>query len=461
MHRQKYLLSAPLQILSPGNKSYFDVLHHYSSCHTVTPALFAPLSDNLGRRPMSLFTFLIYTIACLGLAFNKLHYVPLLLLRGLQALGASASIAIAYGVIADVCVPSERGAMVGPVMSAVNLGTCIGPVVGGLITWKSGNIGGVFWALVIYGILTTILLGLLLPETARSVVGNGSQGRQTAATPYASLLQWLLLGWNWPNSTIDTENGPKTIQGTNNEIKRRRFRIPNPLSFVRIMLWKDTSLILWLSGCNYAVWCSIQASIPSIYKQIYAWNELQIGLAYLPGAVSIILAGLLNGRLMDCKYKLTAKELGFAVDKVSGDDLSKFPIVKARTRGFFYLWIVYNAALCGLGWVVQARTHPSAPLVLQATVGFVGTLFFFSFNTLLIGIHPECPGTASAAGSVMRCGLAAVGTAILQPLIDSIGRGWYFTLITIVVGGGQGAGILVLQRWGAEWGRRRLEKQKA
>ncbi|PMD22233.1 MFS general substrate transporter [Hyaloscypha hepaticicola] len=435
-------------------------LTFYIIIQSVTPALFAPLSDTLGRRPILLLTFLIYTVATLALALTKHRYTSLLILRGVQALGASASVAIAYGVIADVCVPSARGSMIGPVMSATNLGTCVGPVVGGLIAWRSGGVKWVFWALVVYGVVTFAALGLLLPETSRSMVGNGSAGRENIVGLRNRAVQWIWLGFQWGVEKQDAvQNADKLREG--DEVGRtRRLRMPNPLEFLKIMLWKDTSLILWLGGCNYAAWYWIQASIPSIYKYVYGWNELEVGLAYLPGAIGVIVAGILNGKLMDFKYKLTAREAGLSVNKVSGDDLSTFPIVKARTRGLLCFWIVYNMALCGLGWVVQSRVHPSAPLVLQAIVGSVGTFFFFSFNTLLIDTHPDCPGTAAAASSIMRCGLAAAGTAVLHPLVVAIGRGWYFTLLTILVGGGQGAGIWILQRWGKEWGQQRREKQQ-
>ena len=47
--------------------------------------------------------------------------------------------------------PSERGKMLGPISAAQNLGTCVGPVVGGWVVWGSGDYGWVFWCLVVVG----------------------------------------------------------------------------------------------------------------------------------------------------------------------------------------------------------------------------------------------------------------------------------------------------------------------
>lgn len=53
--------------------------------------------------------------ASIGLAVQD-TYVALLVLRMLQSMGASATVAIGYGVVADIVTPAERGRMLGPAM---------------------------------------------------------------------------------------------------------------------------------------------------------------------------------------------------------------------------------------------------------------------------------------------------------------------------------------------------------
>lgn len=81
----------------------------YIIFQAVSPAIFGPWSDSLGRRPVYLLTILLYCAGNLGLALNKSSYLALILLRALQSLRASAAYAISYAVVADVCRPSERG----------------------------------------------------------------------------------------------------------------------------------------------------------------------------------------------------------------------------------------------------------------------------------------------------------------------------------------------------------------
>ncbi|KXG50321.1 Major facilitator superfamily domain, general substrate transporter [Penicillium griseofulvum] len=138
----------------------------YVIFQAISPAFWSPLSDTLGPRPVFIMTFSIYVCASLGLALNKSNYTALILLRGLQSIGGSAVMSLAYAVVADISPHSERGKILGPMLTSTNLGPCIGPVIGGGSILASGDAMWCFWALVIFG--------MILPETARTVVGNGA-----------------------------------------------------------------------------------------------------------------------------------------------------------------------------------------------------------------------------------------------------------------------------------------------
>ncbi|EHA26173.1 hypothetical protein ASPNIDRAFT_121887, partial [Aspergillus niger ATCC 1015] len=149
--------------------------------------IFGPLSDSVGRRPTYLLTLAIYALANLGMAFNKSNYGVLLLLRALQSLGASASFAISYGIVADVCVPSERGRMMGWVSMALNLGTCVGPIMDALCClWIHGSFYAVDYILAatVSNIFmhtyqfNTLLIGLAyLPRGIGIITGGYCNGR--------------------------------------------------------------------------------------------------------------------------------------------------------------------------------------------------------------------------------------------------------------------------------------------
>ncbi|KAL6245806.1 hypothetical protein RBB50_006959 [Rhinocladiella similis] len=438
----------------------------YIIFQAISPAIFGPLSDSVGRRPVYLVTLSLYMAANLGLAINKIHYGLLLGLRAIQSLGASAAYAVSFGVVADVCVPSERGRMLGPVSMALNLGACVGPVVGGWVAYASGSFEWIFWALVIAGGMLLFLIGGFLPETARALVGNGEGkvGLNRWHIPWISVAQRAI---SQPSSK-DIEHGQgkvekQTDRASNHQDSAQgekpsiRLRMGNPLACLRIIFYLDTFCVLWMHGSFYTVDYSLVAAGPDIYKQIYHFNELQVGLTYLPRGVGIIVGGYCIGKVMDHNYKATAKNINWQINAVSGDNLKDFPIERARARGSRWLLLISTVGLAGYGWAVHSHVHVSVLLILQFMQGFWGTYFYTVYSTLLVDGFPQSPSTAAAAASITRCAMAAAGVAVLQPLLDAAGRGWYFTVLGLWSGGFGLVALWFIEHKAMTWRQRRTD----
>ena len=218
---------------------------------------------------------------------------------------------------------------------------------------------------------------------------------------------------------------------------------------IRTVFYADMSLIIWVSSSFYALWYCIQASMPSTHQSsLYDFNELEVGLAYLPGAIGVILSMYLTGKAMDHNYRHTAAKSGFAVDTIRGDDLAEFPIERARSRGCRYLLVLSLTVMVGYGWVIACRTHVAVPLVLQFVQGFLATWLVQCFSALLVDVFPETPSTAATAGNVMKCILAAGAVAVLQPLVDVVGKGWFFSLMGCLCGVGGLMSLMAMKKMG-------------
>ena len=436
----------------------------YIIFQALSPAVFGPFSDSAGRRLVFLITLTLYALGNLGLALNRSSYAALLVLRALQSLGASAAMAVSYGVVADICVPSERGRMLGPVSMALNLGACVGPVIGGSVAWTSGSYEWVFWSLVIVGVVLWLGVGLFLPETARVLVGNGGADAERFwwEQSWASvLMRWLCAQKG--NAETKTQEGQtrgdRSVSSRKSILQQCRF--VNPLACLRVMFHLDTLFALWMQGSFYVVDYAVVAVMPDIFKDIYHFNELQIGLTYIPRGVGIIFGGFCIGKIMDHNYKTVAQKIGWNIDEVAGDDLQYFPIERARARGSYFLLITSTAVLVGYGWAVTEHAHLAIVLILQFIQGSMGTCFYNTYNALLVDVFPESPSTAAAAASIVRCAMAAAGIAILQPLLTALNRGWYFTLLGIWSGGCGALAVLVIERKGMTWRTRRIKRKSA
>ncbi|KAI1267771.1 chloramphenicol resistance protein [Xylariaceae sp. FL1019] len=410
----------------------------------VSPAFFGAVADIYGRRPVFIVMFSIYVVANLALALQN-SYVALLVLRMLQSLGCSATIAIAYGVIADVSTPAERGTIQGIAITAANVGPVLGPVIGGVLVSHAGW-HWVFWFLLIAGSVILVVIVCFLPETARRLVGNGMTLPPRWQRPVVSAL--LNIQIPHAGDTLSSVQKPTTPS----------HRALNPLLSFRVLFYRDSSVVLLVSGVFYLTYYCVQASITNIFEEIYGYNESVIGACYLAIGAGVIIGGYANGKLLNYNYERKARDIGHTIDKVRGDDMAKFPIEQARTRSMVLLNGAHVAILVAYGWLLQTRAHVSGPLVLQFALGALETCIVQTFNTLLVDIFPDTPSTAAAAGNVVRCGLAAAGIAGMKPLMTIMGKGWYFTMlaaISLVVGW---VGTSLSSTFGMGW---RLERSRA
>ncbi|KAI1383415.1 MFS general substrate transporter [Hypoxylon trugodes] len=415
----------------------------YAIVQAVSPGIFASVADSFGRRPVLLLLVALYALGSLGLALNKNNYAALIALRALQSIGGSAIPTLAYGIAADVAPTAERGRMLGPMLSTCNGISAVGPVIGGAITLGTSGIQWVFWALLIISALCFLVAGFTLPETARCVVGNGSK-------PAVGIWKtwWSLTRRKSEKTEPASENSCAGV------IEREKWRPLTALASLRIIFYKDASAVLWMVALTYSIYYTFQVAIPVIFADIYSYNELEIGLAFLPGLAGMTIGGIIAGKLVDLNYAVVAKKHNFCTDS-DRRSLGDFPIEAARYRNCLVFVIGETILVIGYGWAVHYQVHPAAPIVLQFFICAASTLLSHTASALLVDIFPEKSSTAYASGQIMRCGVSAASAAVLQPLVNVLGYGWYFTLFALFVGVFGVISVFISRLKGMHWRQKR------
>lgn len=335
-------LSADLHV----NQSLINVsLTTYMIFQGISPTLMGNLADTTGRRPAYIIGFTMYIGACIGLALQT-SYPALLVLRCLQSSGSSSTIALGTAIAADVATAAERGTYMGLVNGGALVGPALGPVLGGILVtflgWRS-----IFWFLAIFSGVLLFLLVLAVPETGRNVVGNGSIPPQQWNRDLISVLRarWRVAK---PQTPRDENSSPHSIP---RESGKRKVRMPNPLATLKILKEKDVRLLLLYNCLVYASYFSVTSSLPYIFAQTYGFNDLQIGLSYLPYGVGALLASLFNGQVLDWRFRQVAKAAGFEIIKGQTTDTRNFPLEKVRFPIALILILIGNSALLCYGWV--------------------------------------------------------------------------------------------------------------
>lgn len=169
--------------------------------------------------------------------------------------------------------------------------------------------------------------------------------------------------------------------------------------------------------------------------------------------------GMLAGKLIDANYAKEAKKHSIETTHNAKTSLDVFPLERARYRMVVPFICVETALVAGYGWAVQRHVHPAVPIVMQFFICALSMLLSHTASALLVDVFPNSPSTAYASGQFARCGFSAASAAIIEPLMDAVGRGWYFTIFSLFTGLGCLLCVLASRCKGMEWRRARVARK--
>ncbi|RDW77966.1 MFS general substrate transporter-23 [Coleophoma crateriformis] len=408
----------------------------------LAPTLWGAIADVHGRRLTYILTMVIFFAACVGLAETR-SFAQLLVLRCLQSTGSASTIAIGAGVIGDITRREERGGYMGIFLACLLIPNAAGPILGGVFAatlgWRA-----IFWFLAIYSGAFLVGLVFLLPETLRSLVGNGSIPPRGAAKSLLSYINQRRLD---RLSRQTDEDGLSRARSNTASLaeKKKSMDFLGPL---RLIFGVEVSCAIFYLAIYYTGWQMTISSMSTLFSRAYGISDLDNGLTFVGNGVGCIFGTLTTGRLLDFQYRRLKKNY-------TGDPLD-FPLEKAR---FQTLWIwngLECASVIGFGWAVDQRVHISVPIICSFVLGWSTTSLQSIVTTFMVDVFPDRSASAVAALNLARCLMCAGGISGILPLVNAIGVGWAYTLITAVLF--LASGLMVIQtRFGARWRRRREE----
>ncbi len=327
--------------------------------------LWGPISDRYGRRlaiGSGLILFVIGSAGC-ALASDALTMIGW---RIVQALGACASVALSRAMVRDLYQGTQAAQMLSTLITVMAIMPLVGPLVGGQIVAMSGW-RAIFWVLVAVGLVT---IGALytIPETL-PVHNRNPEPLSRALLRYVELL------------------------------KNRRL-----LGY------------LGAGGCLYTGMFAYVAGTPFVYISYYHFPAQFYGLLFGLGIIGIMLANILNRRLV----------VRFGYDRVL-----LFGAIAAMVTG---LWagLTAHSGLGGLWGLV-------VPLVL-----FASTTGFIVANSITgaLADFPQRAGAVSALTGAVQYGSGIFGSGLVGLWAD--GTPWPLGLVVAVSGIGCLLSMLLL-----------------
>ncbi|KAL2813361.1 major facilitator superfamily domain-containing protein [Aspergillus granulosus] len=325
-----------------------------------------------GLAPSLWGTFIVFLGACIGQVKTK-SYAQLVILRCIQSTGSARTIAIGSGVIGDITARDERG----------GLGPAIGGAIARSLGWKA-----IFWFLTIYSGVFLCLLMLLLPETLRSIVANGSR------TPSNPLICYPLDVY--PRTT------KMPWQDMQNEPPQPSFRKKFDLhSSFRMRVSHHAASIIIFLAIYYAVWQMSITAMSSLFEKHYNLSQIQTGLTFIANGVGSMIGTLVTGKILDADYhRLKTKHEalhnieqypnnsnpGAANNTERNED---FPLEKVRLRLVPVFSVLHCCSIFLFGWTIQypQKVYISVPII----------------STFITGLTDTSSGTGGTTYSVEVC----------------------------------------------------------
>lgn len=145
------------------------------------------------------------------------------------------------------------------------LGQAVGPVLGGIITQYLG-FRAIFWFLTIVGGVSLLTIIFFLPETLRSIAGNGT----IRLTGIHKPLIYMICGQPDVKNTETDDVKPKS-----------KVKVSTVLAPLRFLAEKDVFITLFFGSIVYSVWSMITSTTTALFEDIYHLNSLEVGLTFL------------------------------------------------------------------------------------------------------------------------------------------------------------------------------------
>jgi predicted MFS family arabinose efflux permease len=294
----------------------------------------------------------------------------------------------------------------------------------------------IFWFLAIYSGVFLAILILFLPETLRSLVGNGSiPARGLSQNPISYIRAQLQKG----------SNVSPVVESTKTPQKELDF-----LGAVRLIFGLEVSCAIFYLSIYYTGWQMTMSAMSTLFSRTYGLTSLSNGLTFIGNGAGCIIGTLSTGKVLDYSYR--------RLKKTYNGPPEDFPLEKARFRTLWVWSGLQCASVLAFGWTLDKGVHVSVPIIATFVLGWSTTSLQSIITTFMVDVFPDRSASAVASLNLARCLMGAGGAAAVLPLIDAIGVGWAYTAITAVQVLASGL-IVVQMRYGARWRRKREVKE--
>lgn len=225
--------------------------------------------------------------------------------------------------------------------------------------------------------------------------------------------------------------------------KERTWAVLGMINPLRVLRWfRHLNLCLVAGASSSLVWNMYSLLTPIRYvlnPRFHLETPLLSGLFYLAPGCGYLLGTFGGGHWADWTVKRWIRKRGHRVPE---DRLrSALP----------FLGILMPGCILIYGWTVDQEMGGIPVPVIVLFVQGIGQLFCFpSLNTYCLDVVPGSGAEVAAANFFMRYLAGCLGTAVVLPIVQSIGVGWFSTISALLMVASAGSMVVAIRR-GDDW----------
>lgn len=359
----------------------------------VGPLVWAPLSEQIGRKPVYVISFGLYVIFNIPIAVAK-NIGTVLVCRFLCGCFSSSALTIVGASICDIH-DITRGFAIAVFSFCPYSGPVFGGIVNGFISVDSGRYDLMVWVNMAFAGVMWILVSFV-PETYAPVILKNRAKKLRKETGN-------------PKIMTEQEVSPLTLKELANE------NLIMPLKF--IVQEPVLDLICAFIALIYALLYAFFFAYPEIFGKLYGYGLDKVGLMYIPILIGAGLA-LVFTVLLESRYnKLIRTRKPEPEDRLMGAMIgAPFPAIA--------LFILGATSYKHLIWVAPASSG--------IAFGFGMVLLYYSLNNFLLDIYATKAASALGTKVFLRSSGGAAFPLFVSQMYHKLGLQWASWLLAFI-----------------------------
>jgi multidrug resistance protein len=365
----------------------------------VGPCVFAPISEELGRKPVYVVTLLvavIFIIPC-GLAKN---IGTLLVCRLIDGIAFSAPMCLIGGSLADLWEGKERGVAMAIFSAAPFLGPVCGPIFGGLLADHSPTWRWTYWTFLIIAGFGYVVFIVIVPETHSPTILKRRAKKLRKVTG---------------------DSRYRTLA----ELKPRTFKETMKTSLLRPFVLLTELIVFFVTmymSVVYGLLYMFFFAYPMIYMEGKGWSASKTGIMFIPIGVGVIISTCL-APLFNRHYNKKAQ---------SYRDKGELPPAELRLYPMMIACWFVVIGLFPFAWSSYPHVSWAGPCFSGLSVGFGFVTLYNPANNYIVDSYQHYAASALAAKTLVRSIWGACVPLFTIQMYHRLGYEWASSLMAFI-----------------------------